>query len=167
MEFGDFGESEKSGETWESKIGTITSVFEHFGEWKRIEDENKIGDTLLDTMIQGTCEKSRLIDILEKQISELENVDMAVVISEGQDEIKKFGEKNLDIRPHKKRTTQEKLDVIFKDSKSKLKIVFVCSKWREGFDVPSLSTIYLDKPMKNHSLMQTIARANRVYGDKP
>ncbi len=104
---------------------------------------------------------------LEKQIAELENVDMAVVISEGQDEVKKFGEKNLDIRPHRKRMTQEKLDVIFKDSKSKLKIVFVCSKWREGFDVPSLSTIYLDRPMKDHSLMQTIARANRVYGDKP
>ncbi|MDQ1251900.1 MAG: type restriction enzyme subunit [Euryarchaeota archaeon] len=104
---------------------------------------------------------------LEKQIAELENVDMAVVISEGQDEVKKFGEKNLDIRPHRKRITQEKLDVIFKDSKSKLKIVFVCSKWREGFDVPSLSTIYLDRPMKDHSLMQTIARANRVYGDKP
>jgi type I restriction enzyme R subunit len=65
MEFGDFGESEKSGETWESKIGTITSGFEHFGEWKRVEDENEIGDTLLDTMIQGTCEQSRFIDILE------------------------------------------------------------------------------------------------------
>lgn len=60
----------------------------------------------------------------------------------------------------------ENLEEIFKDSKSKLKIVFVCSKWREGFDVPSLSTIYLDRPMKDHSLMQTIARANRVFGDK-
>ena len=104
---------------------------------------------------------------LEKQIAELESVDMAVVISEGQDEVKKFEKNILDIRPHRKRMTEEKLDIIFKDSKSKLKIVFVCSKWREGFDVPSLSTIYLDRPMKNHSLMQTIARANRVYGDKP
>jgi type I restriction enzyme R subunit len=103
---------------------------------------------------------------LEKQISELENVDMAVVISEGQDEVKKFEENSLDIRPHRKRMINEKLDEIFRDSKSKLKIVFVCSKWREGFDVPSLSTIYLDRPMKDHSLMQTIARANRVYGDK-
>ena len=49
----------------ESKIGTITSGFEHFGEWKRVSDENEIGDTLLDTMIKGTCEKSRFIDILE------------------------------------------------------------------------------------------------------
>ena len=38
--------------------------------------------------------------------------------------------------------------------------------WITGFDVPSCSTIYLDKPMKNHTLMQTIARANRVFGDK-
>ena len=49
----------------ESKIGTITSGFEHFGEWKRVRDENETGDTLLDTMIKGTCEKSRFIDILE------------------------------------------------------------------------------------------------------
>lgn len=104
---------------------------------------------------------------LEKQISELESVDMAVVVSEGQNEVKKFEENELDIRPHRKRMIEEKLDVTFKDSKSKLKIVFVCSKLREGFDVPSLSTIYLDRPMKDHSLMQTIARANRVYGDKP
>ena len=104
---------------------------------------------------------------LEKQISELESVDMAVVVSEGQNEVKKFEENKLDIRPHRKRMNEEDLEEIFKDSKSSLKIVFVCSKWREGFDVPSLSTIYLDRPMRDHSLMQTIARANRVYGEKP
>lgn len=110
-------------------------------------------------------EGEKAID-LEKQISELESTDMAVVISEGQNEVKKFEENGLDIRPHRKRMVGENLEEIFKDSKSKLKIVFVCSKWREGFDVPSLSTIYLDRPMKDHSLMQTIARANRVFGDK-
>ncbi|MCC4771905.1 HsdR family type I site-specific deoxyribonuclease [Methanosarcina sp. DH2] len=103
---------------------------------------------------------------LEKLISEFESVDMAVVVSEGQNEIKKFEKKGLDIRPHRKRMNEEDLEKIFKDSKSKLKIVFVCSKWREGFDVPSLSTIYLDRPMRGHSLMQTIARANRVFGEK-
>ena len=45
-------------------------------------------------------------------------------------------------------------------------IVFVCAMWMTGFDVPSCSTIYLDKPMRNHTLMQTIARANRVFGEK-
>lgn len=103
---------------------------------------------------------------LEKLISECESVDMAVVVSEGQNEVKKFEKNKLDIKPHRKRMIEEDLEEIFKDSKSSLKIVFVCSKWREGFDVPSLSTIYLDRPMKGHSLMQTIARANRVYGDK-
>jgi len=49
----------------ESKIGTITSGFEHFAEWKRIRDEKETGDTILDTMIKGTCEKSRFLDILE------------------------------------------------------------------------------------------------------
>lgn len=111
-------------------------------------------------------EGKKAID-LEKQISELENTDMAVVISEGQNEVKKFEENGLDIRPHRKRMAAENLEEIFKDSTSKVKIAFVCSKWREGFDVPSLSTIYLDRPMKDHSLMQTIARANRVFGDKP
>lgn len=112
----------------------------------------------------GTPEEAKT---LEKQISELESVDMAVVVSEGQNEEKKFKENKLDIRPHRKRMNEENLEEIFRDSKSKLKIAFVCSKWREGFDVPSLSTIYLDRPMRDHSLMQTIARANRVYGEKP
>ncbi len=110
-------------------------------------------------------EGEKAIDI-EKQISELESTDMAVVISEGQNEVKKFEENGLDIRLHRKRMVGENLEEIFKNSESKLKIVFVCSKWREGFDVPSLSTIYLDRPMKDHSLMQTIARANRVFGNK-
>ncbi len=104
---------------------------------------------------------------LEILISEFESVDMAVVVSQGQNEVKKFEENKLNIRPHRKRMNEEDLEKIFKDSKSSLKIVFVCNKWREGFDVPSLSTIYLDRPMRNHSLMQTIARANRVYGKNP
>ena len=54
----------------------------------------------------------------------------------------------------------------FKNPDDPLRIVFVCAMWITGFDVPSCSTIYLDKPMKNHTLMQTIARANRVWRDK-
>ena len=48
-----------------------------------------------------------------------------------------------------------------------LKLVIVCDMWLTGFDVPSLHTMYLDKPMKGHTLMQAIARVNRVYKDKP
>lgn len=55
----------------------------------------------------------------------------------------------------------------FKDPDDSLKIVVVCGKWITGFDVPPLHTMYIDKPMKNHTLMQAIARVNRVYKDKP
>lgn len=55
----------------------------------------------------------------------------------------------------------------FKDPNDKLSLVFVCAMWLTGFDVKNLSTLYLDKPMKSHTLMQAIARANRVYPDKP
>jgi type I restriction enzyme R subunit len=55
---------------------------------------------------------------------------------------------------------------MFKSPMHNLRIVFVCGMWMTGFDVPSLSTVYLDKPMHNHTLMQTIARANRVFRDR-
>jgi type I restriction enzyme R subunit len=60
----------------------------------------------------------------------------------------------------------EDLETKFKDANDPLRLVFVCAMWMTGFDVPSCSTIYLDKPMRNHTLMQTIARANRVFGEK-
>jgi type I restriction enzyme, R subunit len=60
----------------------------------------------------------------------------------------------------------EALDEKFKDPDDPLRIVFVCAMWMTGFDAPSVSTIYLDRPMRNHTLMQTIARANRVFPDK-
>ncbi len=60
----------------------------------------------------------------------------------------------------------ENLDEKFKDPNDPLRLVFVCAMWITGFDVPECSTIYLDKPMRNHTLMQTIARANRVSEGK-
>jgi type I restriction enzyme R subunit len=56
----------------------------------------------------------------------------------------------------------QELEDKFKDAKDPLQLVFVCSMWLTGFDAPTVSTLYLDKPMKDHTLMQTIARANRV-----
>ena len=61
---------------------------------------------------------------------------------------------------------EEDLDERFKDPADSFRLVFVCAMWMTGFDVPSCSTIYLDRPMRNHTLMQTIARANRVFPDK-
>jgi type I restriction enzyme R subunit len=55
----------------------------------------------------------------------------------------------------------------FKDAKDPFKIVIVRDMWLTGFDVPSLHTMYVDKPMRGHGLMQAIARVNRVFKDKP
>jgi NAD(P)-dependent dehydrogenase (short-subunit alcohol dehydrogenase family) len=92
--------------------------------------------------------------------------DMAVVVSAGQNEIEQMAKLGIDIVPHRKRINDEKLDEKFKDANDPLRLVFVCAMWLTGFDAPSCSTIYLDKPMRNHTLMQTIARANRVYPGK-
>jgi len=74
----------------------------------------------------------------------------------------------LDIEPHRRRMidSQPRLDERFKDTTDPLRLVFVCAMWLTGFDAPGCSTVYLDKPMRNHTLMQTIARANRVFAGK-
>src|ERR1700722_2946411 len=113
---------------------------------------------------------------------------MAVVVSQSQNEIEEFRKRRqsvgldaehkalkakdpngcglLDIEFHRKRFVNEDLETKFKKDGDPLRVVFLCAMWITGFDVPSCSTIYLDKPMKNHTLMQTIARANRVFRDK-
>ncbi len=91
---------------------------------------------------------------------------MAVVVSQSQNEVEDLAEKGANIVPHRKRMLKEDLDTKFKDANDPLRLVFVCAMWITGFDVPSCSTIYLDKPMRNHTLMQTIARANRVFRNK-
>jgi type I restriction enzyme R subunit len=97
----------------------------------------------------------------EARIEEMKAADMAVIVSQAQNEAAELAKKGLDITPHRKRINSDDLDERFKDAKDPLRLVFVCAMWITGFDAPSISTIYLDKPMKNHTLMQTIARANR------
>ena len=103
---------------------------------------------------------------LERRLRFFEETDTAVVVSQSQNEIEEFKAKGLDIAVHRKRMVKEDLEKKFKKDDDPLRVVFVCAMWITGFDVPSCSTIYLDKPMKNHTLMQTIARANRVWKDK-
>lgn len=103
---------------------------------------------------------------LQHLLSFMKETDMAVVVSQSQNEMKDFEKDGLDILTHRKRMRDERLDVRFKDPDDPLRLVFVCAMWMTGFDAPACSTIYLDKPMKNHTLMQTIARANRVFPDK-
>ncbi|MBN1998492.1 type I restriction endonuclease subunit R, partial [candidate division KSB1 bacterium] len=103
---------------------------------------------------------------LQSSILEMQDTDMAVVVSQAQNEIADMVEKGLDIRPHRKRMIEEDLETKFKNPDDPFRLVFVCAMWMTGFDVPSCSTLYLDKPMRNHTLMQTIARANRVFPGK-
>jgi len=103
---------------------------------------------------------------LEALVELVDKTDMAVVISQEQGEIEKFRARGLDIEPHRRRMVAEDLDTKFKDPDDPFRLVFVCAMWMTGFDAPACSTIYLDKPMRNHTLMQTIARANRVFGNK-
>ena len=103
---------------------------------------------------------------LEERLRQLAGTDMAVIVSPGQNEIEQMKKLGLDIVPHRQRIHDEPLDEKFKDPEDPLRLVFVCAMWLTGFDAPSCSTVYLDKPMRNHTLMQTIARANRVFPGK-
>ncbi|MEN8131298.1 MAG: type I restriction endonuclease subunit R, partial [Pseudomonadota bacterium] len=120
-----------------------------------------------------------------RQLDWMHETRMAVVVSEEQGEVDKFRKWDLDIIPHRKlikegidlpESMREKpeyrnmqtmaLDDAFKVEEHPLRVAIVCAMWLTGFDVPSLSTLYLDKPLKAHTLMQAIARANRVNEGK-
>ena len=108
------------------------------------------------------------IQELQGILDVLRTTDMALIVSPGQNEILQMRTLGLDIEPHRRRMneSQPPLDEKFKDPGDPLRLVFLCAMWLTGFDVPSCSTVYLDKPMRNHTLMQTIARANRVFPGK-
>ncbi|HUX62912.1 type I restriction endonuclease subunit R [Sulfuricella sp.] len=112
--------------------------------------------------------RDRQMAELNQRLQVLTTTDMAVIVSPGQNEIAQMHKLGLDIEPHRKRMneSQPSLDERFKDVDDPLRLVFVCAMWLTGFDAPSCSTVYLDKPMRNHTLMQTIARANRVFPGK-
>ena len=105
---------------------------------------------------------------LKQRLDLLITTDIAVIVSPGQIEIQQMQKLGLDIEPHRRRMNESQpgLDEKFKDTDDPLRLVFVCAMWLTGFDAPSCSTVYLDKPMRNHTLMQTIARANRVFPGK-
>jgi len=120
-----------------------------------------------------------------KQILWMKETKFAVVISEEQGEVEKFRRWDLDIIPHRrlmkegfelpepmrklpqfKNLQRLDMDEAFKEEVHPFRLSIVCAMWLTGFDVPSLSTLYLDKPLKAHTLMQAIARANRVSKGK-
>lgn len=141
-------------------IDKATAVRMH----NKVREQWEVYRAELEGQLAGVAEEER--PAKEAMIDLMKTTDMAVVVSQSQNEIKELEDKGLDIRPHRKRLVEEDLDERFKDPDDHLRLVFVCAMWITGFDVPSCSTIYLDKPMKNHTLMQTIARANRNFPGK-
>jgi len=110
-----------------------------------------------------------------RQLAWMKETLMAVVVSEEQGEVAKFEKWGLDIKPHRQLlkggfelADGSRLDMeeAFKSSEHPFRVAVVCAMWLTGFDVPTLSTLYLDKPLKAHTLMQAIARANRVAEGK-
>ena len=112
---------------------------------------------------------------LEAQAAWLDETIVEIIISEAQNEVADFKKWGFDIIPHRARMKQgfemtdgQRLDVetAFKNPDHPFRVAIVCAMWMTGFDVECLSTLYIDKPMKAHTLMQAIARANRVYPGK-
>jgi len=112
------------------------------------------------------------IEDLQEQLTEQrawdwsKETEISVIISHEQNEIDKFEAWGLDLEPHRLKMNTRDLEKEFKEENHPFRIAIVCAMWITGFDVKSLSTLYLDKPMKSHTLMQTIARANRVHEGK-
>ena len=128
--------------------------------WKRHLEELRKELNLIDS--NNELER----DELAEKIRFVEETDMAVVVSQAQNEVQEFKKAGLEIALHRRRMVTEDLETKFRGPDDPFRIVFVCAMWMTGFDAPPCSTIYLDKPMRNHTLMQAIARANRVFADK-
>ena len=115
---------------------------------------------------QIKCASQQEVQELERKLQWMQETEMAVVISQEQNEVQTFQKWGLDIQTHRAKMEKRELDKEFKDAANPLRVVFVCAMWLTGFDVKCLSCLYLDKPLKAHTLMQTIARANRVAEGK-
>lgn len=178
--------------TAEKRLNSIAKdLVEHFNSRGKINDKVGGGKAMLVCIDKITC--VRMYDLIakhwaeytinfEKQIKKatdemqmlemnrelewLKETEICVVVSNEQNEIKKFRDWQLDIEPHREKMNSRDLETDFKDEDHPFRLAIVCAMWITGFDVPSLSTLYLDKPLKTHTLMQTIARANRVHEGK-
>lgn len=103
---------------------------------------------------------------LKRKLAKIEETEVCVVVSSEQNEVDKFRKMKLEIAPHRKKMVERDLEKEFKDEENPFRFAIVCAMWITGFNAPSVSTVYIDKPVKGHALMQTIARANRVCDDE-
>ena len=149
---------------WQAKAAAVRGA----AEAKRAEAGAAADTAVRDAPMGEAGELAAQADWLDKTIIE-------IIISEAQNEVKDFAKWDFDIIPHRARMKQgfetadgQRVDVetAFKNPDHPFRVAIVCAMWLTGFDVECLSTLYIDKPMKAHSLMQAIARANRVYPGK-
>ena len=138
---------------------TAVRMFDYITEyWKKYLIELK-------SKIESTNDEQEALK-LKQQYDKAKNTEICVIVSSEQNEVDKFRSLKLDITTHRKKFVERDLEKEFKDDDNPFRLAIVCAMWITGFDVPSISTIYLDKPIKGHTHMQTIARANRVYDDE-
>ena len=113
-------------------------------------------------------------DLLSRKAQWMADTLLAIIVSEGQNEVADFRKWGVNIVPHRELMkrgfevgdTRVDVESAFKNPDHPFRVAIVCAMWLTGFDVECLSTLYIDKPMKAHTLMQAIARANRVYPGK-
>ena len=160
----------ESGKAMFIAIDKVTAVRMHALITKRW---NERAAKLEDEVSSLTGNEERLA--LGRKLAWMKETKIAVVVSEEQGEVGKFRNWDLDITPHRRlikegfeTADRERIDVesAFKKDGHPFRVVIVCAMWLTGFDVKSLSALYLDKPLKAHTLMQAIARANRVHEGK-
>jgi type I restriction enzyme R subunit len=119
----------------------------------------------LEEKMQTLTDEQELLQC-QRRYEKVKATEVCVVVSSEQNEVDKFKKYGLDIATHRKKMVDRDLEKEFKDSENPFRLAIVCAMWITGFDAPCVSTVYLDKPIKGHTLMQTIARANRVYDDE-
>jgi type I restriction enzyme R subunit len=134
-------------------------------------------ETGLEAMTDTIAEEAAIRRIHEMcaRLAWMESTIIEIIISEAQNEVRDFQRWGFDIIPHRETMKRgfetpdgKRVPVAdaLKDPQHRFRIAIVCAMWLTGFDVECLSTLYIDKPMRAHTLMQAIARANRVYPGK-
>ena len=149
---------------WKAKAAAIRSA----ANAKRAEAGAAVDEAARSALAEEAGKLAAQADYLDETLVE-------IVISEAQNEGRDFRRWGFDIVPHRARVKRgyetpdgNRVDVetAFKNPEHPFQVAIVCAMWLTGFDVECLSTLYVDKPMKAHTLMQAIARANRVYPGK-
>ena len=149
---------------WQAKAADVRGA----AEAKRGKAEAVADEAVRNALTEEAGELAAQADWLDQTIVE-------IIISEAQNEVRDFARWGFDIIPHRGLMKQgfdtadgQRVDVetAFKNPDHPFRVAIVCAMWMTGFDVECLSTLYIDKPMKAHTLMQAIARANRVYPGK-